>query len=158
MHQLVVKRFQHCLMHGVTMKFLTMDFSMWWQKFRCNPNQEVLCRNVVINKQRAAIAITQTAGVFITWTSNMQTPNSNHLDMCRLSDVIFAVLLKFMQNSALLCSVVAQATWCLETNQLYPSRIIRRPIRAHTQTHIRNIDRERKYLSCGLCNKRVMKV
>ena len=25
MHQLVIKRFQHCLMHGVTMKFLVVS-------------------------------------------------------------------------------------------------------------------------------------
>ena len=25
MHQLVIKSFHHCLMHGVTMKFMTMD-------------------------------------------------------------------------------------------------------------------------------------
>ena len=42
---------------------------------------------------------------------------SKHLDMCSLNDVIFAVLLKYMHNSALLCSVVAQAILCLETNQ-----------------------------------------
>jgi hypothetical protein len=69
---------------------------------------------------------------------------SNHLDMCRLSDVIFAVLLKYTHNSALLCSVVAQATRCLETNQLYYFCVICRPIRDHTQTHIRNTDRERQ--------------
>lgn len=70
--------------------------------------------------------------------------SSNHPDMCRLSDVIFAVLLKYMHNSALLSLVMAQAMWCLETNQFYPSRITCRLIRAHTQTHIRNIDRERQ--------------
>jgi hypothetical protein len=64
--------------------------------------------------------------------------------VCKLSEVIFAVLLKYMHNSALLCSEVAQATWYLETNQRYPSRIICRPIRVHTQTHVRNIDRERQ--------------
>jgi hypothetical protein len=85
------------------------------------------------------MAVTQIAAVFITWTMDTQTPEFNHLDICRLSYVILAVFLKYMHNSALLWSVVDQAAWCLKTNQLYPSRTICRPIRAHTQTHISNI-------------------
>lgn len=127
-----------------TYKFLQWIFQCGGRNFDVIQIRKFCAEIFFLNKQRAAMAITQTAGVFITWTTDMQTPNSNHLDMCRLNDVIFAVLLEYVHNSALVRSVVAQATWCLETNQLYPSRIICRPIRAHTQTHIRNIDRERQ--------------